>query len=61
MQDLQTWTKTTPILALVGVLVLQLSQGQFFFFPYKASEERTACEKCYFAFVSNFHHFNYGL
>ena len=30
MQDLQTWTKTTPILALVGVLVLQLSQGQFF-------------------------------
>ena len=27
MQDLQT----TPILTLVGVLVLQLSQGQFFF------------------------------
>ena len=35
MQDLQTWTKTTPILALVGVLVLQLSQGQFFFFLIK--------------------------
>ena len=30
MQDLQTWTKTTPILVLAGVLVLQLFQGQFF-------------------------------
>ena len=56
MQDLQT----TPILTLVGVLVLQLSQGQFFF-SYKTSKERTTWEKCYFAFVSNFHHFNYGL
>ena len=60
MQDLQTWIKTTPILALVGVLVLQLSQGQFCF-SYKTSKERTACDKCYFAFISNFWQFIHGL
>ena len=49
-----------PILALVGVLVLQLSRGQFCF-SYKTSKERTACDKCYFAFISNFRDFIHGL
>ena len=31
------------------------------FCSYKTSKERTACEKCYFAFISNFCHFIHGL
>ena len=55
MQDLQTM----PILALVAVLVLQLSQGQFFFLIKHPKKEKPG--KNVILLVSNFHHFNYGL
>ena len=64
MQDLQTWTKITPILALVGVLVLLSSQGQFFLLytaNTKGKIESGKNKKFLFAFISNFDIFAHGL
>ena len=63
MQDLQTWIKITPILAIVGVLVLQSSQGQFFllYTAYTKGKTESGKKIFLFAFISNFHTFAHGL
>ena len=62
MHDLQTWTKITPILALVGVLVLQSSQGQFFLLYIPNEKQKVGKKKKFlFAYISNFDIFVLGL
>lgn len=52
--DLQTWTKITPILALVGVLVLLSSQGQFFllYTAYTKGKTESGKKKSFFLLLS---------
>ena len=62
MQDLQTWIKITLILVLVGVLLFQSSQGQFFLlYAIYQRKNRKWKKNILFAFISYFHIFVHGL
>ena len=52
MQDLQTWTKITLILALVGVLLFQSSQGQFFLLYAIYQRKNRKWKKIFFLLLS---------